>query len=981
MSSFNTIQFNDSLRPLKKAYKFDSVNVCFCTSNKYSPYCGIAIQSILCNSDKKKYYDILILEYDVSSYNKNLIISLTDNYPNVKIRFVNMKEGLRKIKIQSWAHFSIVACFKLFLFSNVFSNYDKMLALDTDLVFLKDSAELFNNELGDNFMAAVDDVIMKSHIKANKSTAGFAPRMPVCQYIEEYLGFGSVDCYYNTGVVLLNLKKYRSNNAYERAFKLLKMKGYTYQEQDVLNEISVNKIKKLDYKWNLVGTDMQSIILDGLTEDETEMYNDALEAPYVIHYAGGIKPWTHKNVPYSEYFFKYAKLTPWYENILLNISTNYVSYDKTSNDGPNRTSFKVKVWLLANKVFPLKTKRREFIKKLFPRGSYRRIFFSELLTNMSSENIKKRKEMNEVSRKNTFYIKNLRKKILRKRVLLDSKNGTDLAGNIFHLIEELSKEPYEEYKIYLTYQEKYKNRISIILNNYGLKKVKLIEWNSKKYYILLARCQFLVTDLYMPSEFVKRKEQVLLSTAHGTPLKVMGKDCHTETQGHLQKTHATADFQTFPNRYMKEKLFNAFMENNLSVGTSLKSGYCRNEIFFDQERRKEVRKTYGFENKKIIAYLPTFRGIAGSFKSRKQIDDIVSFCEKLENMLDDNELFLVKLHNFNSEIIDFSMFSHIKLFPLDLEVYDVLNATDVLVSDYSSVFFDYANTGNKIILFQYDYEDYMKERGTYLSWAELPFPIVYSVEDLYHEISSSKNYDDNKFIEEYCNFDKPNVTTNVCSTVFKNVPKCETFASSRNGKKNIVIHIGNFDLRSQTTYLVQNFFNKIDTSKANYYVFFYEYDLFNKAFRLECLPKNVEYFSYLSGPQFSKKESKLYNKHLNHDNDFSSMKPAFERECRRHFVDYPIDLFIDLSGRIPYVSEFSKYLNCPKGIVEHTDFTLSKNCMEYYDVIFSFKENNSESKCEKIREMKSGYSDEVLDYNVKIIEKFCLDFIRNTEMS
>lgn len=75
----------------------------------------------------------------------------------------------------------------------------------------------------------------------------------------------------------------------------------------------------------------------------------------------------------------------------------------------------------------------------------------------------------------------------------------------------------------------------------------------------------------------------------------------------------------------------------------------------------------------------------------------------------------VKLHNYMNNAIDFSIYSHIKPFPDIYESYAFLSIADCLITDYSSVFFDFANTGRKIILFAYDKEDYLKQRGLYIS--------------------------------------------------------------------------------------------------------------------------------------------------------------------------------------------------------------------------------------------------------------------------
>ncbi len=958
---------------IKNIEKPNKVVIAFCTSDLYSPYCAVAIQSIIDNSSSKNYYEIFILEYDVSSENKRKIINLIKNASNFSIYFLNMQEGLKDIKINTWAHFSPVACLKLFLFSDAFVKYNKILVLDTDLVFCRDAADLYNLDITNNSMAAVDDFIMKTHVINKKFTSGFAPKMPIDIYLKEYLNFGKADKYFNTGVVLLNLNLCRNENIFRRSIIKLQMKGYVYQEQDVINELLYKKAILLNHKWNVIGTDQENQIKNTLSEKDKNLFIDSVENPWIIHFAGGLKPWNAVETPYSEIFYKFAKKTPYYEKILMNIVNNKLSYfNKNISDTVYvNTSLRVKLKAFLKRLFPTTTTRGQIIRKLFPRGrGIRGIYFkiySYLFIDNINEKKKIEKETNLLCKRNGIYHNELKKKILANVVLLDSKNGTDIAGNIFRIISELSKDEYK-LDIYLAYVHTAKDRIERILKRYSLSKIHLVEFKSLEYFRLLARAKYLVTDLYFISEFVKRKEQVLLSTAHGTPIKVMGKDCHTETQGHLQRTHTIADYQTFPSFYMKDKLFHAFMEDNLFKGQALKSGYCRNDIFFDIQRKNMVRKELGFVGKKVFAYLPTFRGIAGNFESKKQLLDIEKFCDELDLLMKNDEILLVKFHNFVNEKMNFEKYNHIKEFPDDYEVYDVLNATDGLISDYSSVFFDYANTRQKIILFQYDFDEYINERGIYLNWNDLPFPVVDNVKSLYHEMITPKEYDDKKFLETYCTFDSLNSTEKVCKQIFLGKNECKVFESTKNNKKNIFIYAGNFDLRNDSTYLCIEYLKRM-SNKNNYFLYFYEYDLFNRAYILKNLPNTVNYFSFLSYPDLNKAEQKCVKK-----SQIKKLDEMFLRECKKCFADLPIDVYIDLSGKNFYVAEIAKNLQCKKIIVDTEIHNLSKACLDSYDIKLRYIDKielKQTSPKNGVVYLTKGYQREDIEKNLQILERLC----------
>lgn len=102
--------------------------------------------------------------------------------------------------------------------------------------------------------------------------------------------------------------------------------------------------------------------------------------------------------------------------------------------------------------------------------------------------------------------------------------------------------------------------------------------------------------------------------------------------------------------------------------------------------------------------------------------------------------------------MDYSKYKHIKPFPKEYETYDFLSICDILVTDYSSVFFDFAITKKKIILFTYDLNEYMEERGTYFSIEELPFPIVETVVKLINEINYPRDILMEQFLNEFCRY-------------------------------------------------------------------------------------------------------------------------------------------------------------------------------------------------------------------------------------
>ena len=430
-----------------------------------------------------------------------------------------------------------------------------------------------------------------------------------------------------------------------------------------------------------------------------------------------------------------------------------------------------------------------------------------------------------------------------KKILLEAQHGGEISGNIFYILKELTEnKEYSSYKIYLSCKAETEQKISDILNNYGIKNVTLLRVRSFKYMKTVATAKYLFNDNTFLPFFTKRKGQIYLNTWHGTPLKTLGKGIKNAMNniGNTQKNFVAADYLLYPNEYTMEHMLEDYMLENISDGKCLLAGYPRNTIFFDKERCASLRKEFADDDTKIYAYMPTWRGAIGDIDSNAN-DEITTYLNKLDKLLTDKEILYVNLHPIAVKSIDFSGFSRIKQFPKNLETYDFLNCTDCLITDYSSVFYDYAITGKKCILFTYDEEEYFAERGVYKSIRELPFPQVKTVDELINEMRSEKSYNDKEFLDEYCAYECADSTKNILDLVFKNKVSEKTQLKDipKNNKKNILINSGNLDQNGVTTSLY-NLLKNIDTKENNYYICFPTTKVSSTS--LAELPKGVNYF-------------------------------------------------------------------------------------------------------------------------------------------
>lgn len=433
--------------------------------------------------------------------------------------------------------------------------------------------------------------------------------------------------------------------------------------------------------------------------------------------------------------------------------------------------------------------------------------------------------------------------VVDKTVLLESQQGKNLNGNIFYLLKELMRnKEYKDYKVFLSVDENCVKKFKLLLNKYTLNP-NIIIIGSIKYFKVLSSAQYLITDTSFIPNFIKKDNQIILNVWHGIPLKHLGKKDNSglHSIGNVQKNFIVSDYLLYPNEYMMDHMIEDYMLENICTAKCLLHGYPRNEIFY-KPKNEEIINKYDLNNMEIIGYMPTWRGTIGNIDD--EISIINKFFRKLDVNLNDNQKLLVNLHPFMNDIMDYSEFQHIMPFPCEYETYEVLNICDQLVTDYSSVFYDYANTRRKIILFTYDLEEYINDRGIYIPIDSLPFPIVETVEDLINEINSSKNYDDTNFISTYCLYDNQQATSNILRFIFKGEEKVKVLSIKNNSKKNILMYVGNLDKNGITTSLM-NLLQTIDTEKYNYYLTFNARNIAKNKDILKKLPDNINYISML----------------------------------------------------------------------------------------------------------------------------------------
>lgn len=327
-------------------------------------------------------------------------------------------------------------------------------------------------------------------------------------------------------------------------------------------------------------------------------------------------------------------------------------------------------------------------------------------------------------------------------ILFESFHGKEISDTPLAMARALLEMPGAgDYRLYFSTTDM--DRDEEALKKLGLdQKIGLAHIHSEEYARLLATAGILINNSSFPSYTLRRDGQTYLQTWHGTPWKTLGRSMKGElaTMQGAQHNFIQASHLLFPNEFTREVIMRDYVLEDIFCGRLIMNGYPRNSVFSDPAKALEVKRLCGDEHIHTLAYMPTWRGQDNkNIENEDYVREMLGMLREMDSALADDQKLYVNLHPIIQTGIDLSGFEHIRAFPRDIEKYDFINSVDALITDYSSILFDYSITGKPVILFVYDYENYASERGMYFGIEELPFVRAYTMDEM-KEILSSKSY-------------------------------------------------------------------------------------------------------------------------------------------------------------------------------------------------------------------------------------------------
>ncbi len=311
---------------------------------------------------------------------------------------------------------------------------------------------------------------------------------------------------------------------------------------------------------------------------------------------------------------------------------------------------------------------------------------------------------------------------------------------------------------------------------------------SEAHYRACAGARYFICNTRIPDYIDKRPGQILVQCWHGTPLKRLGYDIVEGGGGainnnkDIQKRYASDakqfDYLLSPSRFCTEKLRSAFyLEHTNPTVKLIEEGYPRNDFLFNYTKEDEakIKESIGIpadDKRRILLYAPTWRDnqyTAGKgYVYKLQID-----LERWNQQLSQDYILLCKLHTLVAKSVKLKGYEG---FVYDVSGYgditELYVISDMLITDYSSAFFDYANLKRPIFFYMYDLDEYRDQiRGFYLDLEELPGKIIEKEDDLINAIVEGHDtYDDKyqRFHDKFNYLDDGHAAERVIERVFFN---------------------------------------------------------------------------------------------------------------------------------------------------------------------------------------------------------------------
>lgn len=299
----------------------DAVPIVMSANRAYVPVLSVCIHSIAMHADPMQLYHICIFHTDIP-HRDAAIIKQEFSSANFYLQFINVSKYVQGYKLNAKGLITTETYYR-FLIPHLLCEYDKAVYLDIDTVVCRDLAQLYHIPLHGCLLGAVPEIdLIAQYHGANPDTK---------QYCDRVLQLQNPDGYFQAGVLLWNVSAWKKCIDCNRLFAMAEHGNFRYSDQDILNIICQGQVQQLGMEWNvLTENTVRRQVISHAPDRLLAEYRQARKQPGIIHYAGSHKPWKELKGDFATEFWKAARATPYYEQLIYEMYNFVINFGHPS---------------------------------------------------------------------------------------------------------------------------------------------------------------------------------------------------------------------------------------------------------------------------------------------------------------------------------------------------------------------------------------------------------------------------------------------------------------------------------------------------------------------------------------------------------------------------------------------------------------------------------------------------------------------------
>lgn len=300
-------------------YSGKRVPIVLASSAYYAPYMAVTIQSILDSSSKDNSYEIVVLHREIEADVAETVKKMANGHDNISIRFLKIQKQFESVCFNFRTDVAAATeSFYCVLLQTLLPEYEKCICIDCDVIVRNDIAELYDVDVDGFLIGAVHDIDGIGNCYGELANGNPAASMQGrSDYMTNTMGLEKVEDYFQSGVMLLNLKEWRQTYTIEQILNVACSDWIKWGDQDTMNVLCKNRVRYIDMSWNVIVNHRNKQLKMALLYGPRwllDEYAAARSAPKIVHYAG-TKPWETGFCDMFVYFWETALKSPFYREI------------------------------------------------------------------------------------------------------------------------------------------------------------------------------------------------------------------------------------------------------------------------------------------------------------------------------------------------------------------------------------------------------------------------------------------------------------------------------------------------------------------------------------------------------------------------------------------------------------------------------------------------------------------------------------------